>query len=125
MYLLSSMADLLEWSQDEDDAEGRRRNRQLGSCCCRSMNCFMKLSLWHTPTGTRITKQSHANTQGTSCFQKILEDEVGGIQCKGISIFASMLVTFRRMNLSCVRVKWESTIQNYVPEEKKTRFLIF
>lgn len=39
------MADLLEWSQDEDDAEGSLRSRQLVSCCWRSINCFIKLSL--------------------------------------------------------------------------------
>lgn len=48
MYLLSSMAERLEWSQEDDEAEGRRRNKQLVSCCCRSMNCFMKLSLERT-----------------------------------------------------------------------------
>lgn len=58
MYLLSSMAERLEWSQEEDEAEGRRRNKQLVSCCCRSMNCFMKLSLEGTTT------QRHNNTAG-------------------------------------------------------------
>lgn len=66
MYLLSSMADLLEWSQEEDEAEGSLRKRQLGSCCCRSINCFIKLSLCHTQAHKagglhnvfhRITKQ--------------------------------------------------------------------
>lgn len=42
------MAERLEWSQEDDEAEGRRRNKQLVSCCCRSMNCFMKLSLERT-----------------------------------------------------------------------------
>lgn len=56
MYLLSSMAERLEWSQDEEDAEGRRRNKQLVPCCCRSMNCFMKLSLKGTcKTSTPLT----------------------------------------------------------------------
>lgn len=35
-----------------------------------------------------------------------------------------MLVTFKRIHLSCVRVICESTIQNYVPEEKQ-RYKIF
>lgn len=40
--------------------------------------------------GTRITKQSHANTQGTRVFRAFS------------SMFASMLVAFMRMNLSWV-----------------------
>lgn len=58
MYLLSSMAERLEWSQEEDEAEGRRRNKQLVSCCCRSMNCFIKLSLEYT------TNNTHTCTDG-------------------------------------------------------------
>lgn len=45
MYLLSSIADRLEWSHDEEEADGRLLKRQQESCCWRSINCFIKLSL--------------------------------------------------------------------------------
>lgn len=70
MYLLSSMAERLEWSQEEDEAEGRRRNKQLVSCCCRSMNCFMKLSLErtttqrHDKTAERVSPADQSNESG-------------------------------------------------------------
>lgn len=58
MYLLSSMAERLEWSQEEDEAEGRRRNKQLVSCGWRSTNCFMKLSLEWTTHNWAAAKKS-------------------------------------------------------------------
>ena len=62
MYLESSMAERLEWSQEEDEADGRRRNRQLVSCCWRSMNCFMKLSLEHARTRTHARRRTRTHT---------------------------------------------------------------
>lgn len=45
MYLLSSAVGFLGLSHDEEEVEGRILKRQQVSCCWRSMNCFMKLSL--------------------------------------------------------------------------------
>lgn len=66
MYLLSSMAERLEWSQEDDEAEGRRRNKQLVSCCCRSMNCFMKLSL------ERHNNHTMAQRHGGAAFHELI-----------------------------------------------------
>lgn len=70
IYLLSSMAERLEWSQEEDEADGRRRNKQLVSCCWRSMNCFIKLSLEYTSNGT------HTHTEVMNCNALLPTEEI-------------------------------------------------
>lgn len=44
-YLFSSIASLFEWSHEAEEADGSLRSKQVASCCCRSINCFIKLSL--------------------------------------------------------------------------------
>lgn len=103
IYLLSSMAERLEWSQEEDEAEGRRRNKQLVSCCWRSMNCFIKLSLEYT---TNVTHTNVMNCNGWFPTEEIhmLKDRRSNHGC----IIAPKP---SRCKFSCKICQWKLSLQ--------------